>query len=316
MTTLITGGTGFLGASLAKRLVTENENVVLFELNPNMKIIADIVNKVEMVRGDVANWAEVLEVVKKHKITKIFHTAALLSENAEKFPLRAYEVNTNGTWHILEAARLFDVETVVFTSTNGTYGDHIGETVSNDAPQFPRIIYGTTKVAGERLGEYYRYRFNVNFRGLRFPSVIGPGRGGGGVSTYTTLAVQNPALGLPYEIYVSPETTAPVLYIDDAVKALKMLAEAPEERLTRRMYNLRGVTCCARDIVDVVKSFLPEAQISFVVNEQIDSIVKKIPTMDDNMAIQDWHWQQEFNSLQTIVDKFIKGVSQTRELYL
>lgn len=315
MTVLITGGTGFLGANLAKELVAEGQKVVLFELYPNLKLVSDIINEVEMVRGDIANWAEVLDVVKKYDIKKIFHTAALLSDNAERFPLRAYEVNSNGTWHVLEAARLFGVETVVFTSTNGTYGDHIGGTVANDAPQFPRIIYGSTKVAGERLGEYYRYRFGVNFRGLRFPSVIGPGRGGGGVSTYTSLTVQNPALGLPYDIYVAPETKAPILYVEDAVNALKMLSVAPEEKLTRRMYSMSGVACCAADLAGEVKRLIPEAELTFTLNEKLDSIVKNIPMMEDIMAQKDWGWQQQFNSVPAIVEKFIEGVRKNRELY-
>lgn len=316
MTVLITGGTGFLGANLAKKLVAEDQQVVMFELNPNLKIVSDIINKVELVRGDIANWAEVLNVVKKYKVEKIFHTAALLSDNAERFPQRAYEVNANGTYHVLEAARLLDVKTVIFTSTNGTYGDHIGATVSNDAPQFPRIIYGSTKVAGERLGEYYCYRFGVNFRGLRFPSVIGPGRGPGGVSTYTTLSVQNPALGLPYEIYVSPETKAPVQYVDDAVNALKMLSEAPEDKLTRRMYSMSGVACCAADLVAEVKKLIPDAALTFKVNEQIDAIVKKIPMMEDLKAQQDWGWQQQYNSLTALVEKFVESVRNNRELYV
>ncbi len=316
MTILITGGTGFLGANLAKKLVAEDNQVVLFELNPNFRIVSEIIDKVEMVRGDIANWAEVLNVVKNYKIKTIFHTAALLSDNAERFPQRAYEINANGTYHVLEAARLFDVETVVFTSTNGTYGDHIGPTVSNDAPQFPRIIYGATKVAGERLGEYYYYRFGVNFRGLRFPPVIGPGRGPGGVSTYTTLTVQYPALGLPYEIYVAPETKAPVQYVEDAVNALKMLSEAPEEKLTRRMYSMSGVACCAADLVAEVKRLIPEAELTFKVNEQIDAIVKKIPMMEDIMAQQDWGWQQQYNSLPVIVERFVETVRKNRELYI
>lgn len=316
MTTLITGGTGFLGVNLAKKLVDRGEKIVLFELVPNLRILGEYVEKVELVRGDVANWPEVLDAVKQYDVDTIYHTAALLSVNAERNPLRAYQVNANGTWHVLEAARLFGVKTVVFTSTNGTYGDHIGKRVTNDAPQFPRIIYGSTKVAGERLGEFYRYRYGLNFRGLRYPSVVGPGRGAGGVSTYTTLAIQNAALGLPYEMYVSPETETPLLYIEDAVNAMIELAEAPEEKLTRRMYSMSGVFCSAGDLVKAIRSVVPEADITFKVDPEIDRVMQQIPYMEDLMAQQDWGWHQNYNDLSTLVETFVSTVRKDREMYL
>lgn len=316
MSILITGGTGFLGVNLAKRLVDQGHRVVLFELAPNLKVLGDYVSRVELVRGDVANWPEVLDVVKQYGVKTIFHTAALLSANAEKNPLRAYQVNANGTWHVLEAARLFDVETVVFTSTNGTYGDHIGKRVSNDAPQFPRIIYGSTKVAGERLGEFYHYRYGLNFRGLRFPSVVGPGRGAGGVSTYTTLAIQNAALGLPYELYVSPETETPLLYVEDGVSALVELAEAPEEQLTRRMYSMSGVFCSAGELVNEILNIVPDARITFNINPEIDEVMKKIPFMEDTLAARDWGWRQRYNDLPALVTSFVAEVQKKREIYL
>ncbi len=315
MTVLITGGTGFIGANVAKRLVAEGEKVVLFELAPNLKLIDGIADSVELIRGDVANWAEVLDVVKSYDVKEIYHTAALLSDNAEKNPLRAYQVNSTGTWHVLEAARLFGAK-VIFTSTAATYGDHVGDVVTNDSPQFPRIIYGSTKVACERLGEYYFYRFGVNFRGIRFPSVIGPGRGGGGVSTYTTLAVQNPALGLPYDIFVAPESTLPVMYIDDAVNAMVTLARVSEDKLTRRMYIAAGAFCTAQELVNEVKRVLPDAVINFTPDQDMVDIVSRIPNMDDSVAREDWGWKSTLDNLPALVEKFIKDVQLNRTAYL
>ncbi len=315
MTVLITGGTGFIGAGIARKMVERGREVVLFEVYPNLNIIEDIRNKVEFVRGDVSNWAEVLDTVKSYNIKEIYHTAALLSDNAEKFPHKAYQVNATGTWHVLEAARLFEVEKVIFTSTVGTYGDHVSTPVANHAPQFPRIMYGTTKVAGERLGEYYFYRFGVNFRGIRFPSVIGPGRGAGGVSAYTTLTIQMPAQGQAFDIYVSPESSLPVLYIDDAVRALIMLSEAPEENLSSRMYNLKGTACTAQEIVDQVTKFIPDARLRFVPDEKITEMVDRVPAlMDDSLAKKDWGWEESFE-LASLIKTFIEGVQKHPQRY-
>ena len=71
MSTLITGGTGFLGANLAKALVKKDLEVILFEQNLNLKLIEEIIDKVTIVQGDVANWAEVMDAVKKYKVREI-----------------------------------------------------------------------------------------------------------------------------------------------------------------------------------------------------------------------------------------------------
>ena len=316
MSILITGGTGFLGAHLARALVKQGKKVILFEANPNLKIIEDIAANVEIVRGDIANWAEVIDAVSTYKIREIFHNAALLSENAEKFYLKAYQVNVTGTWHALEAARLFKVEKVLFSSTIGTYGDFVRDPVPNDAPQFPHSMYGATKVAAERLGEYYYYRFGLDFRGVRFPSVIGPGRGGGGLSAYTTLLVQLPAAGLPYDIYVTPETRLAVLYIDDAVNALISLSGAENKQLSRRIYNIGGVLCSAQEMVDCVKGILPQAELNFVPDDEMVKILKTVPSfLDDTLARQDWGWNEVFD-LQTMVRSFIAEIQLNSHRYV
>jgi threonine 3-dehydrogenase len=81
-------------------------------------------------------------------------------------------------------------------------------------------MYGVTKVLGELLGEYYARRFGVDLRAGRYPSVIGPGRGGGGASAYSTQMIEEPVLGHAYRVPVPPHTVMPLLYSDDAVRSL------------------------------------------------------------------------------------------------
>ncbi len=110
MAKLITGGLGFLGTYLAHSLLAKGEEVVLFDVITRSPLIQDIKNRVKIVQGDLSSWAEVLEVVKQNKIDGIYHTGALLSASAEEKPITAYQVNAGGTFNILEAARLFNVE--------------------------------------------------------------------------------------------------------------------------------------------------------------------------------------------------------------
>jgi len=159
MAKLITGGLGFIGSNLARRLVEQGEEVFLFDIVPRSKLIDDIVDRVKVIQGDLSNWAQVLDIVRKYGVDCIYHTGALLSASAEENPLTAYMVNANGTFHILEAARLFGVKTVMFLSTIATYGPGLPDRVGDDTIQRPTTMYGVTKVLGERLGEYYHRKF-------------------------------------------------------------------------------------------------------------------------------------------------------------
>jgi threonine 3-dehydrogenase len=308
MAKLITGGLGFIGSHLARKLVKMGEEVVLLDVVSESRSIADIKNQVKVVQADLGNWAQILEVIKQNKIKAIFHTAALLSAAAEASPLSAYTVNANGTFNILEAARLFEVETVVFLSSIATYGPGLPPRVGDDTLQRPTTMYGVTKVFSERLGEYYHIKFGINFRGLRFPSIIGPGRGGGGASVYSSLMIQEPASGRPYEVFVDEETAIPLLYIEDAVAALVTVENTPEKYLKRRMYNIEGFSPAAARIADSVRKHLPGARITFHPDQEMENIVRTWPReLDGSNACHDWGWSTQYD-FEKAVAHFIQEV--------
>lgn len=315
MAKLITGGLGFIGSHLARKLVQRGEEVVLFDIVSRSMLIDDIKGEVKVVRGDLGNWAEVLDAVRKYKIDCIYHTGALLSASAEENPLTAYMVNANGTFHVLEAARLFDVGKVIFLSTIATYGPGVPERVDDNVVQLPTTIYGVTKVFCERLGEYYHRKFGVNFRGLRFPSVIGPGRGGGGVSAYSSLIVQEPAASRPYEVFVDEVAKIPLLYIKDAVQSLFALEQAKEESLTRRVYNIEGFSPTALELASTVKKYQPDARIEFRPDPKMVEIAHSWPgELDGSCARKDWGWKTQY-TLDEAVRDFIDEFQARRYLY-
>ncbi len=106
MSILITGGTGFIGATLSRKLLERGHDVVLFDVEPNYKIINDIQDGVKIIRGDITLPMDILDVVKRYEVKDVFHLAALLSDTAEKAPLSAFRVNVEGTVNVLEAAKL------------------------------------------------------------------------------------------------------------------------------------------------------------------------------------------------------------------
>ena len=123
MATLITGGTGFIGAEVVRLLCEQGEtDLVVFDINLSTKRLDDIANQVKMVRGDLGNFSQVLNVVRDTKPSVIYHVGGMLSAPSDADPGAAIRANALGTFHVLEAAKLFEVQQVLYTSTLGTYG--------------------------------------------------------------------------------------------------------------------------------------------------------------------------------------------------
>ncbi|MGB9630147.1 MAG: NAD-dependent epimerase/dehydratase family protein [Thermodesulfobacteriota bacterium] len=315
MPKLITGGAGFIGSHLTKRLVDEGEEVVLFDIFLESRLIQPIRNRVRIFKGDLSSWNDIFEVVQKYHIKGIYHLGALLAVEAEENPVKAYRVNVNGTFYILEVARFFKLERVVYISSIASYGTGIPERVNEDVIQMPTSMYGVTKVISERLGEYYHRRFGVDFRALRFPAVIGAGRGGGGATAYSTLIVSEPALGRPYQVPVHEEAQIPLLYIKDAIQSLYSLYKADNEKLKRRVYNIAGFSPTAKQLADAVKKQLPKANLEFKPDPKLVSIIQDWPKyFDETRANQEWGWKTQYNLDEAITD-FIQEIQSNPYLY-
>jgi len=315
MAKLITGGAGFIGAYLAKRLVDEGEEVVLFDISPESRLIQPIRHQVNIFKGDLSSWNDIFQAIQTYNISGIYHLGALLAVEAEENPTKAYQVNVNGTFYILEAARLFRLERVIYISSIASYGIGIPDRVNEDVVQMPTSMYGVSKVISERLGEYYYRRFGVDFRALRFPAVIGAGRGAGGATAYSTLVVSEPALGRPYQIPVHEEAQIPLLYIKDAIQSLLSLYRAENEKLKRRVYNIAGFSPTAKQLADTVKKHLPKATLEFKPDPKLVSIIQDWPKyFDETRANQDWGWKTQYYLEEAVID-FIQEIQSNPHLY-
>ncbi|HSR10940.1 MAG TPA: NAD(P)-dependent oxidoreductase, partial [Thermodesulfobacteriota bacterium] len=171
---LVTGGTGYIGSETVRQLVNRGEEVVLFDNRINRYRIEDIEGKVKIVQGDLGNFNEVLNVFREEKFDAVYHMGSLLSYAAETNPWAAFRANILGTYHVLEAARLFGMQKVLFTSTQATYGLGIGEIVDDWTIQRPLGFYGVGKLYGEGLGRWYSSKFGLDFRSVRYALMIGP----------------------------------------------------------------------------------------------------------------------------------------------
>lgn len=313
-TSLITGGFGFIGYHLTNLLLARNEKVAVFDVVGASRF-GPAPEGVRAFRGDVSNWAQVLEAVKESGADCIYHAGAILPPVSEQSPQAAFAINVTGTFNVLEAARLFGVKQVIYLSTLATFGRDVPKVVPNDVAQYPPSMYGTTKVCGERLGEYYQRRFGIDFRGVRLTPLMGMGRFDTAQSAYIYRAVQDSSLGKPYTIYVAPETSIPVTYVKDAALGLLDLRDAPQDKLTRRVYNLFCFSVTGRELAEAVKRVVPEAQLGFEPDPKMIELVMNLPErLDDTLARRDWGWNPRYDLERSIRD-MVADIRAHRRVY-
>ena len=320
MTILITGGTGFLGSHLARMLIDEGERPVLFDVGPVQGMLSDMRSGFDYVRGSVTSLPELINCMRQYGVDRVFHLGGMLSLPSEANPWAAFEVNIVGAYHVLEASRISQVAQVVYGSTIATYSEDIPNHVIDDRTlQRPSSMYGVTKVSGELLGRFYARKFGLDFRGVRLPSVVGPGAKTAHMSIYNAWAIEEPLKGHPYELRCEPETRCPVIYFKDAVNALRLLAQTDRSRIPTMIYNVAGSLppFSANDLVSAVRSRIPGAQLTFHTDPEIAALLREIGRLkiDDSRAQSEWGWQPAY-SLESMVDDFIKEFNENRSWYL
>jgi nucleoside-diphosphate-sugar epimerase len=230
----------------------------------------------------------------------------VLSSSAEGNPYDAWRANMDGMVNVLDAARFGGARRVVFSSTIATYGSHVGEQLTEDAPQWPVSLYGVTKVAGERLGVYYHHHFGLDFRAIRLPAVIAARGSSGGASAYVSAAFEQSVFKGAYEFYVNPTTRAPMLYIGDAVRGFLDLYDAPAKNLTRRVYNIAGIAPSAEELAQAIRTLVPKVQLTYLPDPLKCAIVESWPhRIDDSAARKDWGWDSTWN-LERTTDEVIE----------
>jgi threonine 3-dehydrogenase len=319
MATLVTGGTGLIGAQVARVLLERGEErPVLFDLNPSTRRLDDIAARVEVVQGDLGTFSHVLEAVKRAQPAAIYHLGGITSVPCEADPPAALHANVLGTFHVLEAARLFGVPQVLFASSIATYGYDLEPGPIDDRTlQRPNTVYGATKLFSENLGRIYRRKYGLDFRGLRYPSIVGPGVTTPSLLQYTSGVIEASAKGEPVAIAVTPETRAPVLYLKDAARAIVELAAAPAERIATVTYLLAGVDPApsAGELADLVRARVPGARIDFRPDPALQQLLDQLlHPLTDRLAHTEWGWEPAY-SLEGMVDDTLDELRRHPQRY-
>ena len=164
---LITGGSGFLGRNLAKKL--KNKNIFIYDTKkPNFEC--------KFIQGTILNKSKINQKLKIHKIDTVIHLAASLGvSNTEKKPNEVIDINFSGTLNILKAIENTKVRKFIFASSSEVYGDNKKQMVENLELE-PKSIYGHTKIVGESLVKLYSNLLGFDYLIFRFFNVCGYGQ--------------------------------------------------------------------------------------------------------------------------------------------
>ena len=265
MAILLTGGTGFVGSWVARALVKKDVKVVVYDSRPDLSLLQSVKGKFEFVQGDTLDLSTLIHTIKKFKIKRIIHAAALTSPPN---PMTGLRVNVEGSINVFEAARLMGVKRVVFISSKAAYGSIAGEhahpvytPITEDLPKAPDSIYGATKVAAEFMASHYRKTYGLDIITLRFAFIYGPGKSEryGGLSLHGRI-IENAVKGLKTRIAQGRDQKNDVVYIKDVAEALQLACLKPKPKAS--VFHIgSGQGTTLQDLADEIKKYFPQAAI-------------------------------------------------------
>ncbi|MCC6459187.1 MAG: NAD-dependent epimerase/dehydratase family protein [Saprospiraceae bacterium] len=291
---LIIGAGGQIGAVLTEALreVYGPDHVVSSDLKP----LTQQSGPTEVL--DALDGQALEALVKKWRITQIYHLAAILSATGEKDPMWAWNINMTSLFNVLEIARQRSLNKVYFPSSIAVFGR---EAAHQNTPQYevliPETVYGISKVAGENWANYYYRRYSVDVRSLRYPGIIGyQSMPGGGTTDYAVDIYHYATQQKNYECFLRANTCLPMLYMPDAIRGTIELMEAPANRLSvRTSYNLAGMSFTPEEIAASIQKEAPQFKITYKPDFR-QAIADSWPaSIDDSAARHDWNWRPEFD---------------------
>jgi nucleoside-diphosphate-sugar epimerase len=294
---LVLGASGQIGTELTQKLRLKygSKNVIATDIREGNK---EMVTSGPFEIVDATQKESILKVVQKYNITQVYLLAAMLSATAEKHPQKAWKLNMNSLFAVLDLAKEKHIKQVYWPSSIAVFGP---TTPKEKTPQKtimePATVYGISKVSGEYWCNYYHEKFGVDVRSIRYPGIISwKTKPGGGTTDYAVDIFFKAQEKGEYECFISENTKLPMMYMEDAVKATIQLMEANPKKLTTRTgYNIAAMSFSPKEITLEIQKHIPGFRISYKPDFR-QAIAESWPSsIDDSQARLDWEWQHEFD---------------------
>lgn len=258
---LVTGGAGFIGSHLVKRLLDlECQVVVLDNLSSGRFENLPVHSKLSFIEGDIRNFALVKKLTKKSDM--IFHLAEFIPNTKEigpghvvkfsmKNPFLDLEICVRGTLNVLEAARQTDAK-VIFTSTAAVYGEPLENPVKETTPPNPISPYGASKLAAETYCKLFNKTYDLRAVILRLFNIYGPRQRKYVMHDALSKLEKNPDA---LTMLGSGNQERDFVYVNDAVDGLIFLSM--KEEASGQVFNLgTGVSTSIKKVVTYITKLL------------------------------------------------------------
>jgi len=290
---LIIGAAGQIGTELTTKLRS---------IYGNHKVIAsDIVEGNESITNegpfellDATDYSAIEDIIIQYEITEIYLMAAMLSASAEKFPKKAWDLNMNSLFNVLNLAKEKKIQKIFWPSSIAVFGP---TTPKLNTPQHtimePSTVYGISKQTGERWCEYYHNKYAVDVRSIRYPGLISyKTLPGGGTTDYAIDIFHKAIKHSNYVCFLKAETMLPMMYMDDAINATVGIMTTDEKNIKiRNSYNLAAFSFSPEEIAENIKKYLPDFTITYKPDFRQEIADSWPQSIDDTEARTDWGWE-------------------------
>ncbi|MFS4454800.1 NAD-dependent epimerase/dehydratase family protein [Maribacter sp. 2304DJ31-5] len=304
---LIIGACGQIGTELTWALRSKygNDRVIASDIREGSESLMES-GPFEIL--DATDYNALEEVIAYYEISEVYLMAAMLSATAEKFPMRAWNLNMGSLFNVLNLGKEKKIDKIFWPSSIAVFGPNTPkETTPQNTIMEPSTVYGISKQSGERWCEYYFNKFGVDVRSIRYPGLISWKTMPGGGTTDYAVDIYHKALSEgTYTCFLKEDTKLPMMFMDDAIRATIQIMEADTEAIkVRSAYNLSAMSFTPIQVAKSIQNHIPDFKILYEPDFR-QAIADSWPSsIDDSDAQNDWNWKAEFD-LEKTTKKMLK----------
>jgi len=252
---LVTGGAGFIGSHIVKRLVAQGDEVTVLDnfLTGSRENLQEVIGDIELIEGDIRDAELVGRTMKG--IRFCLHQAALPSVPLSiEDPMTSNEINVSGTLNILLSAKESGVERFVFASSCAIYGDSPVTPKREETPTRPLSPYAVGKLAAEQYAQAFHSLYDLPTVCLRYFNIFGAGQNPNSpYSAVIPIFISLMNAGKPAVVHGDGEQSRDFCHVDNVVSANLLACSAPVERVGGRVFN---IACGQRHTINEIAAKL------------------------------------------------------------
>ncbi len=291
---LIIGASGQLGKYFVNLLSKEN-NVIASDISLNSKL------NCQFQLLNILDYSSLKKTVKSNKINQIYNLAAILSAKGELQPYKTWNLTTEGFLNVVKVSIECNVNRIFWPSSIAVFGINSNlENVLNDVPMLPSSMYGVSKLACEKLMNYYNSKKILDIRSLRFPGIVSATKPGGGTTDYIVEMLYSALSGSVYKCFLDKDRILPMMHIDDSVEASIRLMNVDRNKISiNSPYNITSFNITPDLWRNIINSLGYNLKVSFEKDFR-DEIAQSWPRkLDDDLFRNDLGWKPKYDSLNT-----------------